>query len=164
MAVERRCRTFPCGDAAASPRRRRQPRLASPSTWICENFRQQKKRLSGFQKASPSPARHRRPLIPSHSAFVLPQSGPSSTRCWLCNSSLNVCHSVTNATLADRMYFSQSQSRNIDDGGCEGRHHLPYSLCLLRGDGGVAVPAKAREDGEDAAPLLPPQRLGLMEG
>lgn len=42
MAGERRCRIFLHGDTAANPRRRL---AAPPSTWLCENFRQQKASL-----------------------------------------------------------------------------------------------------------------------
>lgn len=44
MAGERRCRIFLHGDTAANPPQA--PRLAAPpSTWLCENFRQQKASL-----------------------------------------------------------------------------------------------------------------------
>lgn len=39
-----------------------------------------------------------------------------------------------------------------------------YSLWVLIRDGGVAVLAEAGENGQHAASLLSPQRLGLMEG
>lgn len=70
MAGERRCRIFLHGDTAANP-----PQAAASPRLLPLGFVRtsvSRKHLSGFQKASPSPARHRRPLIPSHSAFASP--------------------------------------------------------------------------------------------
>lgn len=43
-------------------------------------------------------------------------------------------------------------------------HSAVHVLRVLVRDGGVAVLAEAGENGQHAASLLPPQRLGLMEG